>query len=313
MRYATLKAVDARVFLKQCLGYFFLFLLSAGIATAQSASPTAPDKISTSATEAEVSLFALDHAGHPVPEISPDSLRVFLDGKPTRIQNLRPLKDVPLIFSLVVDVSGSSGVTAEKQSATATLVFKTLSTGPNHGYLVLFNDTVRESFNYVDAQTAEEVLKKSPRKGPTALYDAIMFACTRQLHWDSSPAPRRRAIFVVSDGEDNTSRYTLVKTIEAVQREGIPVFTIMTSFDSGSKRARREGYEALRALSVQTGGLLLLPDEHQEELIQGLPSVLQAHYLLTLHKPEFKANKAHSLRIETNDLQILAQNQYMEP
>jgi hypothetical protein len=140
-----------------------------------------------------------------------------------------------------------------------------------------------------------------------------LFACTRQLHWDSAPQPNRRAIFVVSDGEDNTSDYTLVKTIEAVQREGIPVFSVMTSSDKDSKKARRQGYEALRSLSLQTGGLLLLPDQNQDELIQGLPNVLEAQYLLTLQSADLKSNKVYSLKIETNDLHILAQNQYIGP
>jgi hypothetical protein len=70
--------------------------------------------ISEAPSEAKISLFALDQAGHPVPKISQDSQRVYLDAKPIGIESLRALRDVPLIFSLVADVSGSSSLSAER-------------------------------------------------------------------------------------------------------------------------------------------------------------------------------------------------------
>lgn len=294
------------------MAHLHLFLCGFLLAFAASGQTNAPTTANGEQAEATILISALNQRGQPVHEISKESLIVQIDGKPVEIEGLRLLKDVPLIFSMVLDISGSTRSWSERQSATAVQLFRILSAENNHGYLVLFNQNVRESFNYIEAQNVEEIVKKTERKGPTALYDAIVFACTRQLHWDIPPTGARRAIIVISDGEDNVSRYRLDKAIETVQRERVPVFSVMISDDTNSKKRRKQAFNALQALSENTGGLVILPDRQQEEMIRGLPNLLEGQAIVTFKAPELKPRKSHSLKVRAqgNDLHILTPNEY---
>jgi Ca-activated chloride channel homolog len=68
--------------------------------------------------------------------------------------------------------------------------------------------------------------------GGTALYDAIYKACKEKLLREKSDHPIRKAIVVLSDGEDNQSEHTRAQAIEMAQRAEVLIYAISTD-DSG--------------------------------------------------------------------------------
>ena len=68
--------------------------------------------------------------------------------------------------------------------------------------------------------------------GGTALFDAIYHACNDKMLRDRPDHPVRRALVVLSDGEDNQSEFSLAQAIEMAQRAEVIIYAISTD-DSG--------------------------------------------------------------------------------
>jgi len=99
----------------------------------------------------------------------------------------------------------------------------------NHGYLILFKSEIATNDRFVGTLAVEEILRRFPpqsRSGGTALYDAIIHAAKEQLSSTKIPRNSRRAIFILSDGGDNTSHKSLEQTLKLVRNDAIPIFSI---------------------------------------------------------------------------------------
>jgi len=88
--------------------------------------------------------------------------------------------------------------------------------------------------------------------GGTALYDAIYKACKDKLLHEHSDHAIRKAIVILSDGEDNQSEYTRAQAIEMAQRAEVLIYAISTD-DSG---LILRGDKVLEDLASATGGAL---------------------------------------------------------
>src|SRR5271169_5112935 len=255
-------------------GVWLLCFLCGGLlglnAGAQPADSRSPRAVSPAAQdEGHVLFLALDREGRPLPEPPKESFRLHLDGQAVEIEGLRPLKDEPLIFSMIVDESGSTRLFFGQQTTAGVKLFRALSTGNNHGYLVeINNSTDYESEHFLDSGDFEKTLREAQPRGSTALYDAIFVACTKELRSSVLPPNARRAIFVFSDGGDNSSVHSLSSAVEAAQREGIPIFPIFVSAAKDSPKAPKKELAALRTLSQSTGGLLTY-SARQDETFDG--------------------------------------------
>ena len=81
--------------------------------------------------------------------------------------------------------------------------------------------------------------------GGTALYDAIFFACRDKLMGDQPRDKFRRAIVILSDGEDNQSRYTREQALEMAHKADVVIYTISTNI---SRISQPDGDKVLKLL-----------------------------------------------------------------
>ena len=86
--------------------------------------------------------------------------------------------------------------------------------------------------------------------GGTALYDAVYRACKDKFLKDRPDRPVRKAIIIVSDGEDNQSEFSQAQAIEMAQRAEVIIYAISTD-DSGLVM---RGDKMLEQLAEATGG-----------------------------------------------------------
>src|SRR5208283_4787365 len=91
--------------------------------------------------------------------------------------------------------------------------------------------------------------------GGTAMYDAIYFACRDKLVQDKSTGATRRAIILLSDGEDNQSRVSREEAVEMAQRAEVIIYAISTN-TSGLKM---RGDKILEHFAEETGGKAFFP------------------------------------------------------
>jgi hypothetical protein len=276
----------------------------------KSPSPDTPTVASDNLqSEAQVLVTIVSKDGSSGPSPAKGDFLVRDDRHSVDVQDVRPVKDEPLTFSLLVDVSGSTKDISPSQIAGAVKLFKALSKQDNRGYLILFREEVFTNDKIVDAGTAERILRHDDsRRGSTALFDTILHAASKQLALAKNYPSTRRAIFLFSDGGDNVSRDSLEYTLKAVQREGIPVFSIATP----SNKANKRDLAILRALSQNTGGGMVSLDE-SGDFVSHVLEYIDNQYLLTFAVFPEKRDKLHSLEVKSvsKDIEVSAPTQYL--
>jgi Ca-activated chloride channel homolog len=226
------------------------------------------------------------------------------DKHPVPVNQLRPLKDEPLVFSVLVDGSGSMYDLVKEENAAALGIFRALSKRGNQGYLCQFQSptTFPPAIDLdiptevLDASAAERMLDEN-RRGPTVLYDAIGEAVKQQLASGRNNQTLRRAIIVLSDGADNSSDSTFDEALVELQRAGISLFAVhFPSSDRNGKRGAKEGLEHLRKLSRESGGAIVEMDARRDFVSELIVSV-DNQYLLSVTLPPGVAHSLHTLEV----------------
>ena len=166
------------------------------------------------------------------------------------------MDDEPVAVELVFDVSGSMGSKLQKSRQAAAEFFKT-SNPEDEFFLVEFNDqpkmVVPLTRNVEDIQNQ---LTWAQSKGRTALLDAIFLA----MHEMKNSKKNRKALLIISDGGDNSSRYTEGEVKNLVRENDVLIYAIGV-FESGGGRMRTQrAVGLLSELSEQTGGRHLPAD-----------------------------------------------------
>ncbi len=132
-----------------------------------------------------------------------DSFKVFEDKLEQKIVSFGS-EDAPLSIGIVFDTSGSMGPKLDKSRQAVSEFFKTANP-EDEAFLVVFNDkpelVTPLTHNLEEIQTR---LTFTQSKGRTALLDGILLA----LHTMKKAHNPRKALVVISDGGDNSSRYT---------------------------------------------------------------------------------------------------------
>src|SRR5579863_3806049 len=185
--------------------------------------------------EVNVLFIATDKHGKFVRDLTQKDFTILDDHKPPQaILNFKRETDLPLHLGLLIDVSGSVGgrFDFEQEAATAFLQH-TLRAGFDKAFVEGFNTHTQMAQDFTDnVQLLAASVHKLHDGGGTALYDAIYHACKEKFIKDHSDHPLRKAIIVVSDGEDNQSEITKAQAIEMAQRAEVIIYAISTD-DSG--------------------------------------------------------------------------------
>jgi VWFA-related protein len=115
------------------------------------------------------------------------------------------------------------------------------------------------------------------------LYDAIFYACRDKLMRDQPRSKFRRAMIIVSDGEDNQSRYALGQALEMAQKADVVIYTISTNIS----RIETDGDKVLRFMASETGGQAFFPFK-VEDLSQSFENIANElrHQYNVFYRPE---------------------------
>jgi len=267
--------------------------------------------------EVNVLFIATDKHGKFVRDLNQNDFNILDDHKPPQaILNFRRETDLPLHVGMLIDVSGSvnSRFDFEQTAATAFLQH-TLRAGFDEAFLVGFNGHSQMAQDYTDNAT---LLAASVHKlhdgGGTALYDAVYKACKDKFLKDRTEHPVRKAIVIVSDGEDNQSEITKAQAIEMAQRSEVIIYAISTD-DSGLVM---RGDKVLEQLAEATGGRAFFPFKMKDitHSFAAIEDELRSQYVVSYKPADFDADgRYRSIEISTlkKDLQVRARKGYFAP
>ena len=200
-------------------------LLSAGLAAAQIAAPPAVYKARTELVALQVSVS--DSQRRYVTGLQAENFAVFDEGVAQPIA-VFATSDSPLDLMLLMDASGSMDVRLALARQAAMGLVRGLRAGDRAG-LILFDTGALIGHPLSDELDA--VIKAIQRVSPggaTALYDAVylgLHTLTRARRQEEGP--RRQALVVLSDGQDNASHIPFEQALDAARAGDVTIFTIM--------------------------------------------------------------------------------------
>ncbi|HWH57377.1 MAG TPA: VWA domain-containing protein [Terriglobales bacterium] len=267
--------------------------------------------------EVNVLFIAMDKHGKFVRDLKEGDFHVLDDHKPPQsIVRFSQQTDLPLQLGLLIDTSGSiHGRFEFEQNAAAGFLQHTIRAHYDHAFVMGFNTRSSISQEYTDnvalLQTGVHHLEDG---GGTALYDAIYSACKTHMMNDDSDRPVRRALVVVSDGEDNQSEHSRAQAIEMAQRAQVIIYTISTD-DSG---LILRGDRVLQQLADSTGGRAFFPYKMKDikNSFAAIEDELRSQYVISYHPADFDADgRYRSIQITAlkKDLQVRARTGYFAP
>jgi Ca-activated chloride channel homolog len=168
-----------------------------------------------------VPITVMDPSDKPIENLLPDSFRVFEDDVEQRIVSLSK-EEGPVSVGFIFDTSSSMKNRMEKSVAAIQQFLQTDMPGDEY-FLVRFADkpTVVTSFTRDPNDILRELGSVEP-KGWTALHDAICLGVQQM----KSARNTRRALFVLTDGSDNNSRYTESEVKNMVVESDVRVYSV---------------------------------------------------------------------------------------
>jgi VWFA-related protein len=186
--------------------------------------------------------------GELITNLDRGSFAVYESGRPQSIALFRR-NDVPISLGLVIDNSGSMRSLRPRVEAAA-LAFVRASNPLDEVFVVNFADSPHIDVPFTnDALALEEGVARLDSIGGTAMRDAIL---TAERYLGEHAARDRRALFVITDGNDNASTVSLSECRKTVERSGTAIYAVRLVHDmsSGSRND-----DELDRLAEVTGGV----------------------------------------------------------
>jgi Ca-activated chloride channel family protein len=267
--------------------------------------------------EVNVLFIATDKHGKFVRDLNQTDFAILDDHKPPQsILNFRRETDLPLHLGLLIDVSGSVHSRFDfEQNAAISFLQHSVRAGFDKAFIVGFNTQSQMTQDFTDnVELLSAGVHKLQDGGGTALYDAIYRASKDKFLKDRSDHPVRKAIVVVSDGEDNQSEYTRAQAIEMAQRAEVIIYAISTD-DSG---LILRGDKVLEQLAEATGGRAFFPFKMKDitRSFAAIEDELRSQYVVSYKPADFDADgRYRSIEISAlkKDLQVRARKGYFAP
>jgi Ca-activated chloride channel homolog len=244
-----------------------------------------PTRITVEVTRVNMLFTVMDKKGRFVTNLNKDDFELVENKRPQAIQEFSAETDLPLRLGILIDTSNSvrDRFKFEQQAATE-FVHSVMTASRDKAMLVSFDSTAEMVSDLVDQpnQIIKGINALRPGGG-TALYDAIFYACRDKLALDQPKYKFRRAIVVVTDGDDNFSHYTRDQALEMAQKAEVAIYAISTNVT----RDETDGDKVLKYLAKETGGQAYFPFkvEDLEQSFENIANELRHQYII-LYRPD---------------------------
>ena len=261
--------------------------------TPQSSGQNGTLTIRRSVNEVYLEFVVSDKHGHFIKDLKQSDFALLDDHKaPDQVYSFTQETNLPLRVGILIDESTSirQRFQFEQQAATSFLL-SILKPKTDRAFIEGFDETpdVRQDWtNDMDALTRGiDALRPG---GGTALYDAVYSACRDKLLTARGQEPVRKAIVLVSDGNDNQSHAYLDDAIKECHRADTIIYAISTNVSP----SRDRGDDTLQKMAIATGGKAFFPTNIEDMPVsfQAIQDELRSQYALVYKPADFKADGA---------------------
>ncbi|HTW63348.1 MAG TPA: VWA domain-containing protein [Bryobacteraceae bacterium] len=286
-------------------------------AQAESTPPRDGSRITLDVSRVNMLYTVSDKKGRFVTDLNKDDFEVFENKKPQTIIEFAAESDLPLRLAILIDTSNSVRDRFHFQQEAATN-FIDSTVRPEHDKAMIVSfDTAAQLVSDLTGDIAEleKGIENLRPGGGTSLYDAIFFACRDKLMEDQPLYKFRRAMVILSDGEDNESRYTRDQALEMAQKADVTIYTISTNIT----RIDTDGDKVLRYFASETGGQSFFPFKASDldQDFENIANELRHQYNIFYRPDPLKADGLyHAVEIRVKrrkDLIVRARKGYYAP
>jgi VWFA-related protein len=259
-----------------------------------------------------------DKHGNYKPNLQQSDFALLDDQKaPAKVNSFHQQINLPIRVGIVIDASTSirSRFQFEQQSAVEFLL-QVLKAKSDRAFVMGFDVTPTVTQDWTnDVDKLETGVNRLRPGGGTALFDAVYTACRdKLLEGARDREPVRKAMVLISDGDDNQSRVHPDEAIKECERAETIIYAISTNWTP----SRGKGDDVLTQLAESTGGRVYFPPSVEEvsNSFKSIEEELRSQYALDYTPADFKLNGAfRSIYLYCNDRRyvVRAKKGYFAP
>jgi len=258
-----------------------------------------------------------DKKGKFITDLTKEDFQVTENKRPQIIQEFTAESDLPLRIAILIDTSNSIRDRFRfEQQAAVDFITSVIRPRQDKAMVVSFDSSAELVSDLIDDPEKLAAAVRSLRPGGgTALYDALYFACRDKLQQDQPRHKFRRAVIIVSDGDDNQSRVSRDQALEMAQKADAVIYCISTNIS----RIEADGDKVLKYLALETGGQSFFPFK-AEDLAQSFENIANElrHQYNVFYRPDpLKTDGLyHSVDLKVKgrkDLVVRARKGYYAP
>jgi VWFA-related protein len=318
--------------LRQLLVLILLFLLCAPASQSQTATQD-DDVIRVDTDVTNLPFTAIDKQRRFITTLRAEDLRVLEDGVPQQLFTFQRETDRPLALAFLIDVSRSQEFTLPDEKAAARAFIENVFQSsrdlvaiiPFTGLAYLEQELTRDVLSVYKVLQRVDValpaylgsgrpltgiptgpgLLAPPEEGTTAIWDAVALTANNVLA--KAPGLRRRAIILLTDGQDTTSRLVKAKAIDSTLAAEAVIYVI----GIGSKDQGGVDRGVLRDLAQRTGGRAFFPDKKLDlnAAFAEIEKELRTQYLIAYSSTNKRRDGAYrKVTIEITNPELRKQN-----
>jgi VWFA-related protein len=285
--------------------------------TGQAGQEAAPTIMHVNVNEVNLIFTVTDKHGHYIPNLKQSDFTLLDDRKtPASVKSFHQQINLPLRVGIVIDASTSihQRFQFEQQSAIEFLL-QILKARSDRAFIMGFDVTPTVTQDWTNNLDGLETgVSRLRPGGGTALYDAVYTACRDKLLTERGPEPVRKAMVLISDGDDNVSRVYLDEAIKECQRAETIIYAISTNWTP--TRGKKD--QVLVQMAQETGGQAFFPPsvEEMSNSFHDIEEELRSQYALVYTPADFKEDGAFRpiyLYCYDRDYQVRTRKGYFAP
>lgn len=251
-----------------------------------------------------------------ITNLTRDDFSVFEDQKKQEIINFVRETDLPLTIALLIDTSQSVAPKLKFEQEAAINFFHSVLRDRDRAMLIEFDSGVTMVQDFTnDPNLLAKQIRTLKAAGGTALYDAITLTCDEKLIRETG----RKAIVILSDGEDLSSRGTFEEALEMAQRAEAIIYSI--SVNRGGffgVEGSKEGDRVLKKFAEESGGRTFTPFkvEELEDSFRQINQELRSQYnigYLSSNTARDGSYRRIEIRIAEKDTKVSFRRGYYAP
>lgn len=223
----------------------------------------------------ELYTSVLDSKGRPAEGLTAEDFTVLEDGDEQTIHRFELVRDLPVHAGILLDTSTSMLDVLDEAEEAAMHFFQIVLTPRDRACLIIFNDDPQLAVRFTNSvEVLAGGLAGLSAEGETALYDSLIFA----LYYFSG-IRGKRALILLSDGQDVSSNYSFEDVMEFARHTGVAIYTVGLDLASKDVDARNK----LVRFAQETGGQSFFIESASElkSVYTRIQRELRTQYLIT--------------------------------